>query len=216
MSTLLETSRLLLRAPAVGDAPTLVQLAGRPEIADTTISIPHPYTEQHALDWIQSAKGNLAARSHSGSGRKSTASEKESFNELLTTTRRVNFVVTLRSTPHIIGAVGLREIDTEHSQAELGMWIGVDHWGHGYATEAVSEVVRHAFEAMELNRVYAHHMVRNPSSGRVLEKVGFHREGILRQRVRKWGLYEDVVILAILKTSWLQQHRKENGRGGEI
>ena len=45
-------------------------------------------------------------------------------------------------------------------------------------------------------------MVRNPASGRVLEKIGMKREGLLRQRVRKWGVFEDVVLLAILREEW--------------
>ncbi|MCL4180231.1 MAG: GNAT family N-acetyltransferase [Verrucomicrobia bacterium] len=49
-------------------------------------------------------------------------------------------------------------------------------------------------------RVYAPYVVRNPASGRVLEKVGMRREGLLRQRVRKWGVFEDVVILATLRS----------------
>ena len=100
--------------------------------------------------------------------------------------------------------MGLREIDTEHSQAEMGFWIEVESWGKGYATEAARAVVRSAFDQLKLNRVYAHHMVRNPASGRVMEKVGMKREGLLRQRVRKWGVFEDVVLLAILHDDWRQ------------
>jgi hypothetical protein len=81
--------------------------------------------------------------------------------------------------------MGLRNIDTEHSQAEMGFWIGVDYWGQGFATEAGQAVIRFGFERLNLNRVHAHHMVRNPASGRVLEKLGMKREGALRQRVRK-------------------------------
>src|SRR5208283_1719344 len=80
--------------------------------------------------------------------------------------------------------------------------IGVPFWGKGYSTEAARRVVRYAFEDLNLNRVYAHHMVRNPASGRVLEKIGMKREGLLRQRVRKWGVFEDVVWLAILQDDW--------------
>ena len=47
------------------------------------------------------------------------------------------------------------------------------HWGHGYATEVVTALLRYAFEELDLNRIYAHHMVRNPASGRVMEKAGF-------------------------------------------
>jgi RimJ/RimL family protein N-acetyltransferase len=45
-------------------------------------------------------------------------------------------------------------------------------------------------------------MARNPASGNVLKKNGFVQEGLLRQRVRKWGVFEDVVLLAILREDW--------------
>ncbi len=168
----LETERLILRALTPDDAPTVARLAGRREIAHTTISIPHPYSEAQAQEWITS---------HTGA-------EKE-----------IVFGITTSDAGRLIGAVGLREIDTEHSQAEMGFWIEVESWGKGYATEAARAVLGLAFERLKLNRVYAHHMVRNPASGRVLEKVGMQREGLLRQRVRKWGVFEDVVLLAILR-----------------
>ncbi len=170
----LETDRLILRPLTPDDAPTVARLAGRREIAHTTISIPHPYSEAQAQEWIASHTGSSGTK------------------------KEIVFGITAKDAGRLIGAVGLREIDTEHSQAEMGFWIEVDSWGKGYATEAARAVVGFAFERLKLNRVYAHHMVRNPASGRVLEKVGMKREGLLRQRVRKWGVFEDVVLLAIL------------------
>jgi len=174
----LETVRLALRPMALTDAPTVALLAGQREIADTTISVPHPCSEAQARAWI-------AARTEPGNARK----------ELV-------FAVTLRSNGQLIGAVGLRDIDPDHAKAEMGFWIGVEFWGQGYATEAARAVVGHAFDALRLNRVCAHHMVRNPTSGSVLGKVGLKPEGLLRQRVRKWGVYEDVVVCAILREDW--------------
>jgi RimJ/RimL family protein N-acetyltransferase len=86
----------------------------------------------------------------------------------------------------------------------MGFWVGVEHWRQGYATEAAEALLRYGFDTLGLNRIYAHHMVRNPASGRVLEKAGMKREGLLRQRVRKWGVFEDVVLLAILREDWLR------------
>jgi RimJ/RimL family protein N-acetyltransferase len=57
---------------------------------------------------------------------------------------------------------------------------------------------------MGINRVHAYHMLRNPASGRVLARLGFREEGVLRQRVRKWGVFEDVVLQALLKEDWLE------------
>lgn len=177
------TARLILRQWKAEDAPDVARLAGRREIADTTISIPHPFSEQQALDW-------LAARSDPPSAGK-----------------EASFAMTTKADGRLIGAVGLLNIDTEHSQAEMGFWIGVDWWGQGYATEATRAAVHFVFSQLNLNRVYAHHMVRNPASGRVLEKIGMKREGLLRQRVRKWGVFEDVVLMAVLHEDWAANNR---------
>jgi len=180
----LETQRLRLRPLTPEDAATVARLAGRREIAHTTISIPHPYSEDQARQWIATHTGQSDAA------------------------KGILFGVAARDDVQLIGAAGLRDIDAEHSQAELGFWIGVQSWSKGYATEAARRVVRYAFEELQLNRVYAHHMVRNPASGRVLEKLGMKREGLLRQRVRKWGVFEDVVLMAILHEDWRQMGAK--------
>ena len=72
-------------------------------------------------------------------------------------------------------------------------------------SEALSPVLRFGFEELALNRLYAYHMVRNPGSGKVLQKNGLVEEGILRQRVRKWGVFEDVKLWAILRRDWNSQ-----------
>jgi [ribosomal protein S5]-alanine N-acetyltransferase len=181
----LQTARLLLRPLKLRDAPIISATAGRREIADTTISIPHPYSEAQAREWITS---HLEATDMS---------------------KEVIFAITLKATQQFIGSVGLREIDQEHSQAEMGFWVAVEAWGKGYATEASSAVLRFGFIELQLNRVYAHHMVRNPASGRVLEKIGMKREGLLRQRVRKWTVFEDVILLAILREDWITASSRE-------
>ena len=108
----LTTERLILRPLTLDDAPVVQQLAGKREIADTTLSIPYPCSEQQAREWISR---HTEARAQ-GKG--------------------VGFGVELTQTNQLIGAVGLGEIDQEHSQAEMGFWIGTEYWGSGYATEA--------------------------------------------------------------------------------
>ena len=171
----LRTPRLLLGTFDLEDAPELQRLAGAREIADTTLSIPHPYELDHALAWI----GQQRREAVRG--------------------RATNFAIRLLPHSQLIGSVGLRDIDPEHLQAELGFWIGREWWGNGYAREAAAELIRFGFESLGLNRIYAHHMARNPAAGRVLLAAGMQREGLLRQRVRKWGVYEDVVLYAIIR-----------------
>ena len=174
----LQTERLVLRPLAPQDAPVVSRLAGQRQIADTTSAIPHPYSEQQALQWIV---GNA---------------------ELLAQEKIVVFGIQLKREGNLIGTIGLRDIDATHSQAELGYWIAVGCWGKGYATEAARAVVAFGFEQLGLNRIYAHHMVRNPASGRVLAWIGMRQEGLLRQRLRKWGVFEDVVAMAVLREEW--------------
>ena len=170
----LHTARLVLGAFTPADAADLQQLAGDREIADTTVSIPHPYDLDHALAWIGQQRRELVRG------------------------RAANFAIRLPGS-RLIGCAGLRDIDREHSQAELGFWIGRYWWGQGYAREAASAVIRFGFEQLGLNRIYAHHMARNPAAGQVLRHLGMEREGVLRERVRKWGVYEDVVLYAMLR-----------------
>jgi [ribosomal protein S5]-alanine N-acetyltransferase len=174
----LSTARLILGGFHLEDAAELQRLAGAREIADTTLRIPHPYRLDDALTWIEQQNRHAVAA------------------------EVANFAVRLVPTGQLIGCVGLRDIELEHRQAELGFWIGVDWWGLGYAREAARAVVRFGFETLDLNRICAHHMARNPASGRVLRAVGMQREGVLRQRVQKWGVYEDVVLYAVLRDEW--------------
>ena len=177
----LTTARLFLRSFEIDDAPRVSELAGAREIADTTISIPHPYPSEAAAAWI-------AQQAHEAAGGEA-----------------LHWAIERRNEPGLIGGISLRDIDRGHSQGEVGFWIGRPWWGAGLASEALQAVVRHAFVELGLNRLYAHHMVRNPASGRVLERAGFQREGVLRQRVRKWGLFEDVVLLAVLRDESLRR-----------
>jgi [ribosomal protein S5]-alanine N-acetyltransferase len=179
----LEATRLILRPCTLDDAPTVARLAGRREIADTTITIPHPYSEQQAKDWV--------------------ARNIEDWNQ----GKEAVFAIVTKQDRQLVGAMGLRDIDREHSQAEMSIWVGVDWWGQGYATEASRALLQFGFETLKLNRIYAHHMLRNPASGRVLEKAGMKQEGMLRERVRKWGVFEDVVLLAVIKKDWAKRKK---------
>ena len=172
----IRTARLLLRPFTRADAGAVTELAGAFEIADTTISVPHPYSAKLAIDWI------------GGHGRSRQRG------------RAFRFAITQAESAQLVGCVELRDLDQEHAQAELGFWVGKPFWRLGYASEAGSAVVRFGFESLGLNRIYAFHMARNPASGKVLQKLGMQREGVLRQRVRKWGRFEDVMAYAVLRS----------------
>jgi RimJ/RimL family protein N-acetyltransferase len=172
----LHTARLVLRPFREEDAPLLARLAGTHRVADTTASIPHPYSEEHALLDIRK------------------------FNEQFQAGVGAYFVIALRETPSLlIGCVLLKQINRRDEQAELGYWINEAESGKGYVTEAARAVLQYGFNALHLNRISACHMTRNPASGRVLERIGMKQEGRLRQAAKKWGIFEDLLVWAILR-----------------
>jgi RimJ/RimL family protein N-acetyltransferase len=169
--------RIVLRPFSLQDAPAVQALAGAPEVASTTLTIPHPYGDGVAEAWI---------RMHA---------------ESYATGALASFAIVAAATRELIGAIGLT-ISVAHARAELGYWVGVPFWNQGYATEAGAMIVRFGFERLGLNRIHAQHFVRNPASGRVLRKLGMRHEGCLRQHVRRWGSFEDVEQYGILAREW--------------
>jgi RimJ/RimL family protein N-acetyltransferase len=62
------------------------------------------------------------------------------------------------------------------------------------------------FTQLGLNKVTAHHYTRNPASGRVLEKAGMLREGLLRQQMKRFEKYEDCVAYGLTRSEWERGH----------
>ena len=152
----LETERLILRAPRLGDAKAVAMLANDRRIAESTARIPHPYRLADAEDFITTANlGNEAV-----------------------------FVIALRGARNepVIGACGYTQ--TDRHPPEIGYWLGVKHWGKSYATEAVRAVIDHIFTDLDCEAIQSSARVTNPASRRVLEKCGFQWTGAGLCRVR--------------------------------
>lgn len=175
----LHTPRLLLRAFVPADAPAVQRLAGDQAIASTTLNIPHPYPDGVAEAWI--------------------ATHAAAFDR----GESLSLAVVLAATGELVGAVALVHINLEHARAEIGYWIGKAYWGKGYCTEAAGALIDYAFRTLELNRIYAYHLTRNPASGRVMQKLGMVHEGGLRQHVLKWDAFEDLEVYGLLRDEGL-------------
>jgi diamine N-acetyltransferase len=104
----------------------------------------------------------------------------------------------------LIGSVGLHNINWVERKAELGIMIGEPRfWGQGYGSDAVREMLRIAFEKMNLNRVYLRVFENNSRAIRAYEKCGFQREGLLREDHYVGGRYSNTFIMAVLKREYL-------------
>ncbi|MFO1115060.1 MAG: GNAT family N-acetyltransferase [Beijerinckiaceae bacterium] len=171
----LVTDRLLLRPFTLTDVEGLVRIGEGGFIADTTITVPHPLSTESARHWL--------------------------IDDLTRCSRAQKiYAVEDRISSTLVGSVGFRHIDEAHRQGELTFWFGPFAAGRGFAAEAARALLEYGWAHLALERVEAYFMRRNSASGRVLEKLGFFREAILKRRVVKWGVTEDVELWALLRS----------------
>ena len=109
-----------------------------------------------------------------------------------------------KRTNRLVGTIGYMEYREEHGSVEVGYSLARHMWNGGYMTEALRRVIAYTFEAMDINRIEAQHELTNPSSGRVMEKCGMKKEGVLRQRLYNKGKYVDVALYAILQSDYMK------------
>ena len=153
----LETKRLVLRAPQLVDAKAIAALANDRRIADNTARIPHPYRMADAENWI-------------------IGSNKEPDTQ--------TYLITLADGP-VIGSCAFDT--REGPAPDIGYWLGAKYWGKGYATEAVRALIDHAFTNLDHQALQSNVRVTNPQSRRVLEKCGFQWTGVGLCRIRALG-----------------------------
>ncbi len=101
-----------------------------------------------------------------------------------------------------LGWVGLSGYRGDYRSASLGFCLTEAAWGHGYATEAATALLRWGFDHLDLNRVQAEADTRNVACARVLEKLGFVREGTLREDCVVDGVVSDSWVYGLLERDW--------------
>jgi [ribosomal protein S5]-alanine N-acetyltransferase len=171
----LETERLLLRVPSLDDVPAIQRIANHPEIARTTLNIPHPYPDDAAEIWIS--------------------------NLLASDEQHYTFLLALKENGTLIGSIGIHPHE-RFSRAEIGYWLGVEFWNKGYMSEACRKVIDFGFETLGLERIQAGYFTENIASRRVMEKAGMQYECTLRNYVQKNGLNRDIGYCAIIRQDW--------------
>ncbi|MCZ7603411.1 MAG: GNAT family N-acetyltransferase [Melioribacteraceae bacterium] len=173
----LKSERITLRAFTLDDAKKVQKLAGDKKIAETTLYIPHPYPDGAAEEWI-------------------ITHQKECEEN-----KSIIWAITKNDNNELVGAIGFT-LQPKFNKAEFGLWIGVPFWNKGYASEALSVILKYGFEELKLNKIFAHHFITNPASGKVMLKNGMKLEGHLREDVVKDGKYIDVKFYSILQREY--------------
>lgn len=105
--------------------------------------------------------------------------------------------ITEKGDDSLIGIIGLVRIDEETSQCSFAYLLACDYWNRGYGTEALREVIRFAFEELELKRIVADHMAENPASGAVMRKAGMTHIGTEKGKYEKQCVLHDAEVYEI-------------------
>ena len=108
----------------------------------------------------------------------------------------------LKQERRIIGTCTLFHLDPANAKAELGYGLGSADWGKGYMSEALTALLDFAFGTLRLRRLEADVDPRNENSLRILDRLGFHREGLLRERWNVAGEIQDTVFCGLLAKEW--------------
>jgi RimJ/RimL family protein N-acetyltransferase len=178
----LETARLVLRAPTLADAETLATLVNDRRIAEMTTRIPYPNT-------LADTQAFLAGVNY-GDG-------------------ETVYLITARD-GGILGACGIARGPGQ--PPELGYWLGVPYWGNGYATEAARAVIDHAFADLGCEALVAGARVSNPASRRVLEKCGFQWTGVGLYRIRALNSSAPIDRFRLDRRLWASLKSWGNGK----
>ena len=168
------TKRLILRPFHKSDAENVTRLCNNYNLFKNTLTLPYPYTIDHALTWIENHADNFHA------------------NKLY------EFAITDKKSGELYGAIALSN-NQKFQNGEIAYWIGEEYWGNGYATEAAEAILHFAFIEKQYHRVYARYFHTNLASGKVMQKLGMKQEGILKEHVKKEGIFVDLVYYGIIK-----------------
>ncbi|MGI6688227.1 MAG: YhcH/YjgK/YiaL family protein [Christensenellales bacterium] len=176
----LKTPRLILRPYALEDAQAMFNnWAGDPEVTKTLLWDTHPdveHTRRLLAGWVRAYQSG----------------------------RHYHWVI--EKDGEIIGDISLVKWSAIDLDGEIGYCLSQKAWNQGIMTEALREVLRFLFQRVGFHRLYLRHATENPASGRVMEKAGLKKEGLMHQAMRrKGGGFSDIALYAALRDEWLSE-----------
>jgi len=176
----IKTSRLVLRWISEDDVDSLYEIFSHPEVMRYWSRTALPHREAAAVMQREIAEGNL--------------------NDAMW-----KWGLALADSNKLIGTCTLFNLSLSNGRAEIGYALSRACWGKGYMNEALTALVKHAFEVLQLRRLEADVDPRNDASIRTLERLGFQREGYLRERWHVGGEIQDALFYGLLKREWQKE-----------
>ncbi|MCG7346293.1 GNAT family N-acetyltransferase [Sporosarcina sp. ACRSL] len=127
-------------------------------------------------------------------------------NIILKSTSSKSYIIEEREGNTAIGVTSLINIDTKNRNAECIIDIGEkDYWGKGYGTEALDMLLEYAFLELNLHRVSLRVFSFNERAIHIYQKLGFVKEGVMRESLYRNGEWHDIIIMGILKREYLSK-----------
>nr|WGD92036.1 GNAT family protein [Bacillus subtilis] len=174
MFPILETERLTLRQMTDQDAEAIFACFSN-----------HEVTRYYGLENLESIEQAISMI--------------QTFVALYQEKRGIRWGIERRDTKELIGTIGFHALAQKHRRAEIGYEIIPEHWRNGFASEVISKVVSYGFSALGLSRIGAVVFTDNEASNRLLLKMGFQKEGVLRQYMYQNGTPYDTNVYSIVK-----------------
>ncbi len=183
----IETDRLILRRLQYSDTQDIFDYARYPEVSKHLIWEAHE-TEMDTLEFLNFVM--------------------EKYNK----NQPAPWGISLKEESRIIGTIGYLDWDKKNYKAELGYVLHCYYWKKGYMTEALQRVVDFGFNKMYLNRIEARTVPENIPSQKLLEKVGFKKEGLLREQMIVKNRFKDFHMYSIIKKEYMEGEENDKSK----
>jgi ribosomal-protein-alanine N-acetyltransferase len=124
------------------------------------------------------------------------------FTNLFLRGEGIRWVITFQGQREYIGDIGYFKYEPIHLRAEIGFKIAQKYWRQGLMSETLGPILQYGFTEMQLNRIEAMVELENVACIGLLEKVGFIKEGVLREYEHGAHGYVDLIMMALLRKDW--------------
>jgi len=114
----------------------------------------------------------------------------------------IRWGITLRGSDELIGSAGVYKLVQKTRQAETGYDLDPEYWRRGIMTEAMTAIIDYVFDSLKVNRIEALISTRNKNSVRLARRLGFRKEGTLREHDFYNGKFGDDFLFALLRKDW--------------
>ncbi|STO08619.1 GNAT family N-acetyltransferase [Exiguobacterium aurantiacum] len=122
--------------------------------------------------------------------------------------KAIRWAICDRSTDELVGTIGFHNWTPQYYRAEIGFEVARSHWRQGVAFEAATAVIEHGFNEFKFHRISALVAPENDGSNRLVQKLGFTKEGLLHDYAYSHGRFMDLTMYRLLRDEWLTKEDK--------